>query len=363
MSAHHSQGIRLCIPSVSGRGAGLGNELYPWAKSWLAAQVIGGRALSPAFGLNERQYWRYFDTSRLDWLTHRALLASLPRYRFTEEDYLSTGEQDFRKALEVFADRLGWREKSLFALEVGGMWGGHLAIREARDFVLAKLYSARGSAENLTDWRTRLNPEKLVVAVHIRAGDFKPAEAQFDYRGCFNRAIPLDWYLRVCEQLQHMLGDRVQFQLLTDGSATALAPFIERFSPVTGFHQRDSVCSDLLAMASADLLVCSISSFSLWGAFLSNAPYLWFAPQLHEQGGYLSIWGHERAQQAGNGPGVRFRAELAGNPSASPRGLPVGWQGVLPESLAGQLQQQALSRRTATDLSMYGLVPQPEVIV
>ncbi|MFA5240830.1 MAG: hypothetical protein WC392_00480 [Sulfuricella sp.] len=356
--AGHPAGIRLCVPSVAGRGAGLGNEFYPWAKAWLAAQAIGGIALPPAFGMNPRQYWRYFGTSRLDWISHRVLLQTLPRYTFTEQDYLSTGEHDFRKAVAVFAERLGWNEKRLFALEVGGMWGGFLAVREARDFILARLYAARGTAENLTDWRMRLDPGRLVVAVHIRAGDFKAANENIDYRGCFNRSLPLDWYIAVCDQLRREFGNRVQFQLFTDGQPEALEPFIRRFSPVTGFHQRDSVCSDLLAMANADLLVCSVSTFSLWGAFLSHAPYLWFAPQLQEEQGMLSLWGHEAAQRPPAGATAQFRARVAADSSAChPRGVPVSRQGEIPSDLLSRLELGLNSRRTETDLALYGVVP------
>lgn len=360
MRSRPAAGIRLCVPAAIGRGAGLGNELYPWAKAWLAAQAIDGVALPPAFGLNPRQYWRYFGTSRLDWITHRALLKTMPRYRFTEQDYLSTGEHDFRKAVAVFAERLGWKERRLFTLEVGGMWGSFLAVREARDFILARLYGARGTAENLTDWRTRLDPDRLVVAVHIRAGDFKVADEKFDYRGCFNRALPLAWYMAVCDRLRRHFGSRVQFQLFTDGKPDALAPFIERFSPVTGFHQRDSVCSDLLAMASADLLVCSISSFSLWGTFLSRAPYLWFAPQLQAERGMLSLWGHEPAQRPPQGATAQFSASVAADPASScPRGVPVAEDGGLPLDLLDRLELGLNCRRTATDLALYGVVPQP----
>lgn len=358
-AAPPAAGLRLCIPAPSGRGVGLGNELYPWAKAWLAAKALDGIALPPAFGLNPRQYGRYFGTSRLDWLTHRALLRGLPRHRFTEQDYLSTGETDFRRAVAVHAERGGWHRKRLFALEVGGMWGGFLAIREARDLVLARLYAARATARNLGDWRTRLDPEKLVVAVHIRAGDFQAADTQQDYRGCFNRSLPLAWYHAVCEHLHQHFGERIQFQLLSDGTPEALAPFIDRFSPVTGFHQRDSVCSDLLAMASADLLVCSVSSYSLWGAFLSRAPYVWYAPQLQIEHSLYSLWGHEAAQRPPGGATARHAARVMSTPwSVQPRGIPVGARGRLPSGLLRQLEAAHDLRQSASDLALYGVVPQ-----
>lgn len=356
--ANHTPGLRLCIPSPAGRGIGLGNELYSWAKAWLAARAIGGTALNPAFGLNPRQYWRYFGTSRLDFLTHRALLATLPRYRFTETDYLSTGEHDFRKAVAAFAQREGWHRRRLFALEVGGMWGGLLAIREARDFVLTRLYGTRGTAENLTDWRTCTDPDRLLVALHVRAGDFGAMAPGTDYRGRFNCTLPLDWYIAVCDSLRRHFGPRVQFQLFTDGRPEALAPFIERFAPLTGFHMRNSVCSDILAMAGADLLLCSISSFSLWGAFLSNAPYIWYAPHLQQHDGTCSIWGHEPWQQAADGPTALFRRQIAeGEGGAAPRGVPVGEAGEVPDSLLTRLEATLRQKRTATDLALYGVAP------
>ena len=164
--------------------------------------------------------------------------------------------------------------------------------------------------------------------------------------------------MAVCEQLRQRFGDKVQFQLFTDGQPVALAPFIERFSPITGFHQRDSVCSDLLAMASADLLVCSVSSFSLWGAFLSRAPYLWFAPQLQEERGTLSLWGHEPMQRPPAGATARFRVQVAEESAAClPRGVPVTEHGEIPRNLLTRLELGLDSRRTATDLALYGVVP------
>ena len=49
--------------------------------------------------------------------------------------------------------------------------------------------------------------------------------------------------------------------------------------------------SDLLLLASADLLVCSLSSYSLTAAWLGAMPYLWLRDQLHDDDGWLSMWG------------------------------------------------------------------------
>jgi hypothetical protein len=48
--------MRFSIPRILGhRGAELGNELFPWAKAFLAGQALGARVMHPAWGLNRRR--------------------------------------------------------------------------------------------------------------------------------------------------------------------------------------------------------------------------------------------------------------------------------------------------------------------
>ena len=70
--------LRYCLPRVRKRGYGLGNELIPWARAFIASELLGARLLPPAFGLNRRGYWRHFRTLPDDWIYHRALQKILP---------------------------------------------------------------------------------------------------------------------------------------------------------------------------------------------------------------------------------------------------------------------------------------------
>jgi hypothetical protein len=81
--------IRYCLSRVKNRGYGLGNELLPWARAFLASQVLNARLLPPAFGMNRRAYWWHFHTAPDDWIYHRALEYLLPVVEFTESDYLA----------------------------------------------------------------------------------------------------------------------------------------------------------------------------------------------------------------------------------------------------------------------------------
>ena len=119
---------------------------------------------------------------------------------------------------------------------------------------------------------------------------------------------------------------------------------------------------DLLALARADLLVCSISSFSAWAAFLSDAPYLWFAPQLTPQpDGLASIWGHEPLQQQADSPTRRALARWRREPALLPRGWPVELDGAVPAGALAMMQSRGGDRRgpADADLVRYGVAPLP----
>ena len=73
----------------------------------------------------------------------------------------------------------------------------------------------------------------------------------------------------------------------------------------------DGDCSDLLMLASADLLLCSTSTYSSLAAFLSDAPYLWFAPNLH--GNAQARWLGERSDEMQR-PGSPLRVALDSHP-------------------------------------------------
>jgi hypothetical protein len=152
---------------------------------------------------------------------------------------------------------------------------------------------------------------------------------------------------------------RIQFLLLTDAPEASMTPFLNRFRPLTTSHLRHATPSDLLLMGKADCTVCSVSSFSMWGAFLSDAPYLWFAPNLQSHGEYASLWGHEAAEQNGGVTDSNLRA-LIGNTSdrgSISRGVPIGTDATLPASVVEALEARLRTRSLARDLIYSGLAP------
>jgi hypothetical protein len=349
--------IRFCLSRVQGRGAGLGNELIPWARSFLAAQMLGAKCLTPAFGMNTRRYWRHFGTPRYDFVVNRAIEKLLPVVRYTEADFLRHGGGDFVNAFAPFAEEHKLHNRGPYVLVTDGMWGGFRHIAKARDFVYSTLYQSRFAAKNLLAVQRRLDPAKITVGMHVRLGDFGAVPTELSaYQGKFNLALPLQWYRNIATSLVRELGDKVQFLIVSDGTAEQLAPLLQGLSAVTTSDLPDSDCSDLLALANTDLLVCSVSSFSATAAYLSKAPYLWFEPNLqkHPQGFY-SIWGHEPEQIKKTSPTQQALRE-AGERLLQGRGMAVDMLGNLPMRLASDLianKERLLQER---DLIQYGVI-------
>ena len=270
---------------------------------------------------------------------------------------MATGILDFADAINSWADPLDLRGKWAWVLELDGMWGGYGSIISARPFLRQQLALARGVAQNLYDFERATPPEKLRVAVHIRLGDFYRPDATDCFQGKFNCSIPIEWYSSVCRALQSELGkDVVSFALLSDGTPEETASFEREFAPYTTRHLTSTVCSDLLIMSTADLLVCSPSSFSMTAAFLSTSPYVWFKPQLTPIDGCLSIWGHEPSQREQGSVTRQAAGRLrALEPPATGRGAAVDLTGGLPQHLLASCVASHQRRNKDQDLLFYGV--------
>jgi hypothetical protein len=358
--------MRIVVAKRHGRrGSGLGNEIFPWAKGWIASQVLDARLVGPSWGLNQRKYYRNFGTSRLDLLAEEAL-TRLPHHAFAENEYRATGEIDFGAAVRKWAAARGIKNKSSYIVSVEGMWGGYPAIRDARGFLLSKLLSSRDALRNAYQIASTLDRSKLFVAVHMRfARDgFSSTRSGEDVRGRFNIFIPGEWYLWVCEELRKQFGERIQFWFFTDRRGPEFDEAVRRFNPGQMQQQGLTECSDLLLMAQADLRVCSVSSYSLAASFFSGGPYLWYEPQLSLDRGNYSLWGHVGPQHAPWTPEVSD-SSAAHDANANGSGLFPGTAmrvgDPLPESLLQILDQKLLLNDPRTNLLDYGYLPEAAI--
>ncbi len=271
--------MRLILPHG---GYGLGNDLIPWAKAYILSRELGAVLLHPAWGNNSRKYYRYFRTSRYDYLAYRLLRRALPRYRFTEEDYQEIHIDDFAESAKAFMRRKGLANKRRYILEVTGFWGAFRGLESAKGYILSRLLNTAYTQENLYSLRKQLWHDRLTIGVHVRLGDFRQAGA-FHYAGIEQASLPLDWYEYLCHRLEAALGKKnIQWVICSDGRPEELGTLVDRDNAILASQRPYSDISDLLALCDADLLVCSISSYSMWAAFLSHSPYIWYKSNLVE---------------------------------------------------------------------------------
>jgi hypothetical protein len=353
---------------IGRRGAGLGNEFLPWAKGWIASQLLDAHLVGPSWGINQRRYYRNFGTSRLDFLLEDGLLR-LPYYEFTEADFRASGEADFGSAIRRWAAAQGLTTKGSYIVSVGGMWGGYSAIRTAREFMRSQLLNSRDALRNVFQVTSGLDHSKLFVAVHMRstALGFITPEPGENVRGKFNILVPGEWYLSVCSELQQKFGDHIHFHIFTDRPSPEFKEAVRRFNPgqltQTGFTE----CSDLLLMAQADLRICSVSSYSLAANFLSDGPFVWYEPQLTLTNGRYTLWGdvESRPTAAEHVPQIDDCDFGSVATCVDPRtttstilGTAMNTGDPLPESLVALLDQRLSCRNPRTNLLEYGSLPQ-----
>ena len=350
--------LRYSLPRVPKRGYGLGNELIPWARAFLASEVLNATLLPPAFGLNRRPYWRHFRTAADDWVYRRALPTIFPAVEFNEADYLEHGGGDVVNALQSFAVAHRLHERGMYVLVTQGMWGGFHHIQAARDFIRATLYRSRYAARNLLQLRTRIDPHKILVAMHVRLGDFAPPRAAGDYQSSWNVSLPIEWFCKIAAELQRTFADRWQLLVISDGSPEQLQPLIGAFPCITSADLAHGDCSDALALAGADLLVCSTSSYSWLAAFLSAAPYLWFAPNLHVHAEGCQTLGDAPAGPTPYDPKqLAVRHYLGEGTAARWRGTGVGIGARLPRSVLEAVERHHRYGRWESDLVRGGAAP------
>jgi hypothetical protein len=343
--------LRICMPERMGwRGGGLGNEIFPWAKAYLASRELGFRHFRPAWGLNSRGYWRDFGTSRLDWVGYMALRATMPVMTVTDEMIQSTGETDYGTAVRVLDSEYKWSQRRSLILLHKGMAGGHLGIERARNYLRNELLGHL--PEQDCAWSPDACARQLRVAVHIRLGDFAP-DAVGPRIGACNRRIPWHWYQDVLNTLQRRFGDMLHIDIVSDEPELAARTF-PKWSLCAARSR--SMFEDLSIMTSADLLVCSVSTFSMLSAFLSDAPYLWYRPYMLEYGDLLSLRPQMPERQMGPTSANGGKEEGSGS-MAFTRGVPMDVGSELPVWLVDFLQSKAALSRRSADLIRYGFVP------
>jgi hypothetical protein len=200
--------------------------------------------------------------------------------RFDEAAHKATGITPIEEALPVFIRENGFADRRRTLIEIVEMPGIE-SIESHGGFLFQHLLSAAQTSATVAKRLEGLDHRKLLVGVHIRRGDFRPAIPMgTDWpQDRWNIQIPPEWYEGVCQKLTDEFSRRIQLIIATDQVDDSIVRLCKRFQamllPPAGSRMSPDVM-DMLTLASCDALITSASTFSGWAAVLKPKPWLWY---------------------------------------------------------------------------------------
>jgi hypothetical protein len=236
-------------------GSGLGNLLFPWARSVSLGNRYGLPIIYPTWPqIKFGSYWRREKDKR----HYRDLFSPTTDYvtgskRFK---YLATSpsvsEGEFLEDPSRYV-----HAKEDYVVRVTGI----------RDFFLPILHDHELIKKKLIDIvQPKHIPQTIpgpCIAAHVRLGDFKVGR----------QTTPIDFFDNMLSQLKAHLPD-FKVVIFTDGESEEVDRLLRTYEATLPCH--GSSVADMLAMASAKLLVASKNScFSWWASYLGRMPVIW----------------------------------------------------------------------------------------
>ncbi len=243
------------------QGAGLGNLLFPYARAFLYSQAHNTELLMPTWrNIKLGPYIRREPDKRTygELFHHRTLqdFAKIAKARF-----LSSAKRFSEE--EFLTGNLPKTETCLVV--VSGQKDNFMPLMGYEDILREAFLSM-----------LRIPPPQHngEIAIHVRMGDF--AAETTDYAR--NSRLPLDWYAEEIKRIRAQTGLKTVSVFTDDGTGEAAAFFakIGDASVVVPIN----AATDIIHMSNHQHIVCSNSTFSLWGAFLSQGSFSTRSPEL-----------------------------------------------------------------------------------
>lgn len=327
---------------TNARGAGLGNEVMTLAKAAIAAQVLDARLVEQPWWINPRHYGR-----ELGYNLTPPVLSSLAGLALTSVSLPTAALSDpwdYERSMVDLASQLPTR---FLLRHTSGMSGGYLTVRPAREFVRRRL-----SVDDALE-----SDSFLRLGIHLRLGDF--AEPRAIRPGQFNVRLPVEWICNAVVQVLNSARGPVRVLLHTDADSRdpALREILDRIPSGHPVHVTNgSVLDDLRSLASCDVLIPSVSSYSMLALFVADCSYLWPREALTSHEGWLSIWGHD--PQVASGPTAAAIAEQSeAGAGPMPRGIPLAIDEHADlEDWLQAARARVNDRSVKSDLLYYGVV-------
>ncbi len=243
-------------------GPGLGNLLFPWARAVVAARLNNWTPIWPTWpqlkvgpmlrGESDNRTYSDLFLASDDYIhgVDKLLLLSNPTLKKHSEGDVLPDASSSRRQLICYTGMNGLFEPIL---------GQHQLVNEELMRITNK---------------TVLLPEKKVdfIAVHIRFGDFASYD-ESKRKANNNMRLPLQWYVELIKQIDKKSKIKQPFIIFSDADDHEIQELLE-LENVERAEKTDAL-SDILKMSSANALIASNSTFSMWSAYLGRMPVIW----------------------------------------------------------------------------------------
>lgn len=244
-------------------GPGLGNNLFPWARSAVFAHLTGATEIRPTWSqVNPRRLLRRdSDQRRYQGVSRSAdEVTGLKKYR------LLVGQKKLRA--RTLGEGLAYNGHAGIVCHAG-MQGLFTEL-----LPWAELLRHRFMRLTPTFARNDLNS---VIVAHVRRGDFVTSGATMTdlemlHRGAPSIQIPDEWYGQAITEARALLGVEAPVLVVSDAPAEQLVGITG--NPGVEIASSASPWQDLHTLLGAGVRISSASTFSDWAAFLATGPSL-----------------------------------------------------------------------------------------
>lgn len=252
--------------------AGLGNQLFPLMHAFLFAKLNGLPVVVTGYHQlkigpylrkekSKRRYKGYF-TFQKNILGEYLDIMKIRRLR---KKYTCVYEPKIEKLAG------GGTENNLFVFEKMTTYHDYFVhLKDHRDKVIEILYSI-------------LNPEIIkmveretapVIGVHIRMGDFRKLNDGEVYNGGHVRG-PENYFIKTINSIRAINGRNLPVSIFTDGYENEFNELFKLWN-VKMVNSNPDIVDMLLLSKSQVIIPTHGSTFSIWAAFLSDAPLIFY---------------------------------------------------------------------------------------
>ena len=354
--------------ATSKRPAGLGNEIFVISKCLIGNRFFPGQVILPDYSKSCHEYPKFIkqftshNYSNKDFSTYKTHMTSNQDFLVLGNDVFSffgdsTNRWDYGEILQTVVKNLGIPRIGF--VHASGMLGKYLGIQSAKE-----------ELRSLFDIRNTQSSDGLRIGVHLRGpddktflrarltknSDFKIGEV-IPQPGVWNMGLPIWYYRQMISFTNEFSNIPVKFKIFSnlnsgDKRILEIQSFCQNLGAIAEVASSDldlTICE----LTNSDLIIPSISSFSMLNIFLGNSRYIWPYESLFKHRNHVSIWSTEDVDS------INFDSNSISNPETpkeekSLRGLPMRFD--FPEIYAEWLNNASPNSQTL-DLINFDRLP------